>query len=312
MMKLNLNPLGLLLAACVLAAPVQAQTGNAAQGAGDVVEVDGSEQVMTMRIDGELVFDTEGKVIEHRITTPGIEPALLKLAEDELARMRFEPVRIDGKPVNARTFARMTLAARTLDDGKFEVGIDNVLFFKGKLDESGAPKLDPEDGSLKREGKGWTVAERPRNVSYPVGLMRAKIGGAVSVRLLLREDGTVENAFATQSALFNVRGRDKLLDRGRELLEQAAINAIRTWRFDPPGKRGDPGDPEWRSGNLSVFFYIDSIPGQRAGQWRMEQRSPRRMAAWELARKQPRLVGVSDMEGDEGLVSPDPRIRRVQ
>lgn len=311
MMKLNVMPLGLLLAACVLAAPLQAQTGKPA--APDLVEVGASELVMTMRIDGELVFDTEGKVIEHRITTPNIQPALARFADDELARMRFEPVLIDGKPVNARTFARMTLAARTLDDGKYEVGIDNVLFFKGKFDASGAPRLDTEDDRSDRLlGAGWTIAKRPRDISYPIGLMHANIGGAVTVRVLLREDGTVENAFATQSALFNVRGKDKVLDRGRELLEQATLSAIRTWRFNPPAKRGAPDDPEWRSGNIPVFFYMDSTPSQRAGRWRSEQRGPRRMAAWEAARQQKRLVGVSDMEGDEGMVSPDPRIKRVQ
>lgn len=312
MMEANRISPRLLLAACMLALPVQAQVAAPASNAGEVVEVGAAEQVMTMRIDGELRFDTEGKVIEHRVITPGITPALRKLAEDEMARMRFEPVRIDGKPMNARTFARMTFAARDLDKGNYEVGVDNVLFFKGKFDSSGAPKYDAEDWRKTREGDGWTISRRGRQPAYPQGLMRANIGGAVSLRLLLREDGTVENAFATQSALFNVRGRDKVLDRGRELLEQSAITAVRTWRFSPPAKRGDANDPEWRSGDISVFFYMDSTPSQRAGQWRVEQRGPRRMAAWEASRQQTRLVGVSDMEGDEGMMSPDPRIKRVQ
>ncbi len=300
-----------LLAGCLAMLPVHAQDVKPASAGAGVVEVGASEVVMTMRVDGELVFDTEGRVIEHKVITPGIQQELLKLANDEMARMRFEPVRVDGRPANGRTFARMTLLGREREGGRFEVGIEQVLFFKGKFHGSGAPNLDAGDRRNDKAAGGWALASGATRLRYPIDMMRSGVSGAVTVRVLMHGNGSVEDAFVTQSAMFNVRGRERELDAGRKSLEQMVLSAVRTWRFKPPAKPGSPDDPEWRTATIPVFFQIDASGSERAGKWRMERRGPRRMATWE-ARSGQGLVGVSDMEGDEGMVSPDPDIKRVQ
>ena len=305
-MSMKLKPVWLSMA---LACAWWSTPSTAQEPVGDAVEVAAPESVMTMRVDGEVVFDTQGKVIEYKVITPDLEAGVHRFASEQLGAMRFEPVSIDGKLVNARTFARMTLLARPLENGNFEVGMESVHFFKGKFDASGAPKMDPSEDD-NRIGE-WTVASRGRNPGYPIGLMKAGISGAVAVRLLLREDGTVEDAFITQSALFNVRGRDATLDKARALFERESIKALKQWRFKPPAGKPDPGNLEWRSGDIAVFFTMIDYNQNTSGQWRREARGPKRVASWEAQRDPRLLVGISAMNGDDGMMSPDLRIRRL-
>lgn len=285
---------------------------NAQTPAAQAVQVADSESALTMRIDGELTFDTQGVVTSHKVLTESLKPAMVDLAEQEMARMRFNPVVIDGRPVNARTFVRMTVVARERADGGFEVAIENARFFDGSFNADGTPNIKTRtDVSKEISRDSWSVAKRRRMPYYPTGLMRAGVDGAVAIRLLMRPDGTVENAFVTQSALFNIKGRDTTLDKARGLFERTALDAIRTWTFNPPEKPGAADDPEWRSGDIMVQFTVRDGPMNKPGVWRLEQRGARRVAEWEARRDQRLLVGVSDMAGDEGVMSVDPRIRLV-
>ena len=274
------------------------------------VQVADSELAITMRVDGELTFDTQGNVISHKVTTPDLKQGIIDLADKEMAQMKFKPVVIDGRPVNARTFVRMTLVARGLDEGKYEVSIEKSLFFDGSFGADGIPNRKPRTEADRQYARdNWTVAKRKRMPGYPMGLMRAGVDGAVAIRLLMRPDGTVENAFVTQSALFNIKGRDKTLDKARGLFERMALDAIRTWTFNPPEKSGAVDDPEWRSGDIMVQFTVRDDAMNKPGVWRLEQRGVRKVAEWEARRDQRLLVGVSVMTGDEDVMSPDPRIR---
>lgn len=253
-----------LLAAMGWAGPVMAQSGSA--GTNDAVEVTDAESVLTMRVDGEVVFDTQGRVIEHKVLTPKLTDDLRQFADKQLATMRFEPVKIDARPVNARTFARMTLVARPQDNGGYAIEMESVRFFKGQFSADGAPKADPADvEKAKLERSTWTVASQTRKPGYPRGLMRAGVSGAVVLRLLLREDGTVENAFVTQSALFNVRGRDKLLGQARGLFEKEALRTAGSG-YSPRQRRKGPRTTWNGAAAISRF----SLPWKTTAQKRLE------------------------------------------
>ena len=296
----------MLLACALCAQPSVAQTsGNAA-----AIEVADAESVMSMRVDGELVFDTTGKVIQHKVITEGLTDEVRDFADARMAQMHFEPVKIDGRLVNARTFTRMTLLARPKDNGNFSIEMESAHFFDGNFSANGAPKEDAE--AKRARAGGWTLATKRTGLSYPVGLARSNVSGAVAVRVLLREDGSVEDAFVTQSALFNVRGRDKALDRARALFEKESLRAVRTWKFNPPANKGDPNDLEWRSGDMGIFFTMDGFKNHKAGQWRQEARGPQRVASWELTRDGGLVVGISAMDSENSdWVAPDTRIKRV-
>jgi len=74
------------------------------------------------------------------------------------------------------------------------------------------------------------VVERPRKIVdvapvYPPVAIQAQIAGAVILEAVIAEDGTV---------------RDLKVLRGKPLLDQAAIDAVRQWRFTPTRLGGVP------------------------------------------------------------------------
>ena len=85
-MSMKLKPVWLSMA---LACAWWSTPSTAQEPVGDAVEVAASESVLTMRVDGEVVFDTQGKVIEHKVITPDLEEGVRRFASEQLAAMRF-------------------------------------------------------------------------------------------------------------------------------------------------------------------------------------------------------------------------------
>ena len=267
------------------------------------IQVGTAESVRTLRIDGEVIFDTAGKVVEHRILTPGLPDAIRAMGEKTLAGLQFEPVKLDGQPVNARTFARMTYVARQQDaaqgDG-YSVSMEHIRFYDGRLNREGGPAPVAErDARAKHPG----AYERGRPIHYPGALERAGISGAVLLHVLLRPDGTVERVQPYQSAVFDVGGKPALLERARAMFENEAKRAVAGWRFAPPERPEDAVDDSWRIGAIPVLFAMEdrrSLDG--AGKWRIESRGARHVPSWGVSLDRGTLVGVSDLDGSEGLL----------
>lgn len=291
MMKLNLNPLGLLLAACVLAAPVQAQTGKKLPQA--AIEVGKPESVMSMRVDGELLISPEGEVREHRITTE-VPSGIKAMIDKSIAGWRFEPITDDaGKPVLAKTFMRLTLVAREADGDDYTVTLENVRFHDGK---------EPDYRGAARE-RGIDVEVRPRP-NYPPLLLGNGVNGSALVHVLFDTDGKVQDAIVVQSAIFNVRGQSDVLAQAVAEMEKESLRAVRRMRVKF-GPQIDLADDENRSGYLTINYWTqgksnDDDDFRKPGKWRQEQRGPLRAAVWlgDAGR-----VGISDVDGTENLMS---------
>ena len=61
--------------------------------------------------------------------------------------------------------------------------------------------------------------------------MQAGVEGIVLLSLRLHPDGSVAEAFASQSSLLNVKGRPEILDRGRMMLEPQCLHGGGRWKF---------------------------------------------------------------------------------
>ena len=237
--------MGMLKAAvlALLLACAGAQAGDwlAVQAAG--------ESVMTMRVDGDLLIDTEGRVKEYSLRT-ALDPKLRQMLDKAIPAWRLVPITQGGKPVNARTPMRITLAASEVAGG-VEVRIDNVVFAPLTDEDRQAAWADKraafESGhAIEPLGE---PAQAPVLISartmhppgYPIGLMRAGVEGVVLLNLRLNPDGTVAEVFAAQSSLLNVKGGSEILDKARALLERESKRAARRWTFtietrDPPSQ----------------------------------------------------------------------------
>jgi TonB family protein len=75
---------------------------------------------------------------------------------------------------------------------------------------------------------GIPVVVRSIHAAYTSDALKARVQGKVTVRAVVREDGTVGDAVVTKS-LDAVHG-----------LDDAAVNAAKLWRFQPVLKNGVP------------------------------------------------------------------------
>ena len=182
------------------------------------------ESVLTMRVDGELTIGTEGQVLSYKIRSK-LAPTLQAMLDKSIPRWQLTPVRQGGKPVNAKTPMRITLAATQIPQG-YEVRIDNVVFTPISKEDYEAKIAAAR--AIREGGEAITVGDAPpsqpvvfdskRMLSpprYPVGLMRAGVSGAVLLHLRLNPDGTVADVVASQSSLFDIKGASGILDKAR-------------------------------------------------------------------------------------------------
>jgi len=252
--------------------------------------------VLTMRVDGDLAIDETGHVLDYKVVTP-VKSELQNLLESSVRKWTFRPVMADGKPVRAKTGMRITLAAKPAGNG-YKVSIDNVIF--GATSE-GRPEHDEEHARQivrSSDGKPAIVAKRMTGISYPSGLMRAGVEGAVLLSLKLDTSGNVEDAMAIQSSLYDVRGRPDVLDQARELFERSALVPARRWKFEVTPGKGTPGVDDLTVVIPVVFIMPGKGAPNVAGEWRVELRSQKRIAPW-LVGMPTQDIGISDLDTND-------------
>ncbi len=104
------------------------------------------------------------------------------------------------------------------------------------------PPAPPEPNLPKRIGPDGIQPQIIRQIEpvYPVTAIRARIDGYVILEVVVRKDGTV--------------GRIKVLSSKHAILENAALEAVRKWRFQPGSIRGEPVDALM---SLTVTFTLN-------------------------------------------------------
>lgn len=144
-------------------------------------------------------LDAQGRVGEV-VLHGELHPRVAALLREDIARWRFEPARVDGRPVSSVTHLQIGLRARPLADGSFGLEVASVQ--NGvRLVEVGA-------------------------MSYPAGAMRRNQQGTVEVVATVHPDGRVE--------VHETRG-----DAPRAL-HAAASRMLRSSRFEPEQIDGRP------------------------------------------------------------------------
>lgn len=299
MHMLKMGMLALLLAT----AGAQATDRLAVQAAG--------ESVMTMRVDGDLLIDTEGRVKEYSLRT-AIDPKLRQMLDQAIPTWRLVPVTQGGTPVNAKTPMRIVLAAREVPAG-YEVRLDNVVFAPLTKEDHEAAKAS--ELAARERGESISIAgEQPRQPvfiaskdlrppGYPMGLMKADVEGTVLLSLRLNPDGTVAEVTATQSSLLNVKGGSAVLDKARALLEKECIRAAMRWTYTVDAVHPELLEAEDLTVRVPIDFRMgqDRDAGKLDGAWRYEFRGPNLPVPWLLGKDGNQIVGVSDLNGSEQM-----------
>ncbi|MBW8823432.1 MAG: hypothetical protein JF567_04220 [Xanthomonadales bacterium] len=250
-----------------------------------------TETVMTMRIRGDLTFGPDGMVKEHHIATR-LDPDVAKNVGKIIANWKFQPYLQDGVAVNAKTYFQLTLAARPNTTG-YDISVDNRRFSDQRYlseDELGKQESDHSKCVMN------CIVSQPRLPGYPMGLSMANVSGAVMVHLYLNPDGSVADAVIAQSALYNIRGRDKLLDDARKLLERDVLRFARGLKMAPASGSPLVGDNHLVGALPIIFNAREGVRIDNDGKWRLEQRGARNIAPW-FVNDPDRWIGVSDAAG---------------
>ncbi|SIQ37748.1 hypothetical protein [Solilutibacter tolerans] len=294
-------PLAMLMLALSAMSVGQDAMAQAAKPVTNGVELTKSESVLSMRVDGEMVVSPDGRVTEHRITTE-LPAEVLSLIDKNMAAWRFEPVKDQlGNPTHAKTYMRLTVVARKQGDGNYSALVENARFHDGE----GRRGKSKSDKHALIDGKsGVRLVSKPR-IDYPPLMLGNDVNGAALAQLLIAPDGSVEDVVIVQSALFNAKGDADILDKARAEMERNVLKAMKRTRYTfAPGT--DLSEIRNRLGVIPVFFQMvgkknDTDAGRRAGQWRIEERGPRRAPLWEVKEGIER-VGISDVTGVEGFL----------
>lgn len=273
------------LCAVLLASPLHAGPAQPAAAIESLRVTDAS---------GELVIAPDGTVVSVELKTPNLPDALRNSLLAAAQAWRFSPIRIDGKPTEARTGFRMSLAARPEGD-RLKVRMEAVNFAN-----------PPEAGAIVPDGEMAPITGKvlvpPK---YPNEQMMRGVSGSVLVAILVGADGKAEQVHAVQSQVydFDKDRSDKATARAIKAFEASALAAVKQWRFGVPPERAGAA-PEKRTSTVTMVFTVD-LHDSRPGYWTPVRRGARHPAPWlPSERTQHLAMGAMGGGGPADLDSP--------
>jgi TonB family protein len=176
--------------------------------------------------------------------------------------------------------------------------VDNVVF---SVDKRGGTKA----GYRIETPSASIVLKSMRPPRYPADLMRAGISGTVLVAFRIGLDGRVAEAATVQSMLFDVRGRDRVMQQIVRQFEMVAVGAVKGWTFEVASK-ATPSSREMTQ-YVPIEFLMQGVAGDpKPGLWRTVVRSAAKAPAW-LPPAGRATVGVADLAGGR-MLTPDARV----
>jgi hypothetical protein len=268
-----------LLAALLATAPV----ASAALAPSDI-----EAPVLVTRVDCHVVIDKTGRIAEYTSGTALPAPLAERVREMVMA-VRFVPVEVDGKIVNAATDMRVSLTATALDDGGIRMALDNLSF----------PKAEAAPKAAFNEAHGG----RKLPPMYPREALRVGANADVLAVLHFGPDGSVIDAAVQQSALVHTRARPADAARVLALFEKSTLQVLRQWKVDPAGMPEDSRVGDGFVSYIPVSYRLvnrDKAPVEtRPGDWTLETRTTRRVPAWVPGADHAPQPGVSDLADGE-------------
>lgn len=253
----------------------------------------------SMEVSGRITIERDGSVSGWELDQPGKLPLdVVELVEESLPSWRFEPVLVDGAPVRGSARMRLHLQARPLPDGGYGALIGDAQFGRAALtwEERKARGLD-EDAEVDTSVVTSLQLTPPE---YPEQALRENFRGTVHLAVRVNRAGGVDDAVAEQVNLrkFSTTGR---MDRMRDLLGRAAVEAARGWTFRTP-TTGELAEQAFWTVRITVDYAVHapkSNPfrgvvayGDRVveyGQWQPHVAGPRNPVLWEEGPVQDRI-----------------------
>ncbi len=267
----------------------------------------------TMLVTGRITIERDGSVLawelDYRRRLP---PEVAALVDEDLPGWRFEPVVVDGQAVRGTARMRLLLKAVPLPDGDFGAAIVAARFGREAVEED-------EGDAGRSDTRGDTsvvTAIKVKPPPYAVHVASGKAAGRVYLVLRIDRQGAVDAAMVQQVNLYTPAAPARM-ERMREVLAAASLEAARSWQFQPP-TTGDLVDrPYWtvrvpinfqRPVRLLSYVDIQDHANYFVGRWDVYVPGPVTPIPWEIdpaeARRLPHALasGTIDTDGARDFV----------
>jgi hypothetical protein len=217
----------------------------------------------SMLVTGKIQVDTAGKVtgytLDHQDKLPS---GVVRLLDQAVPNWTFEPVLMDGRPVNASTDMSIRVVAKKDSEETYSIGIRGASFG----DNGTRPEEQPQAKDLSPP-------------DYPEVAVRAGVTGTVYLLLRVGRDGQVSDAIAEQTNL-GVVASERVMDGWRRRLEDVSIRRSREWKFVPPSQ-GESADEAFWVVRVPVVYSLGRPSKEpRYGVWESYIPGPRHSSPW--------------------------------
>jgi hypothetical protein len=204
------------------------------------------EEVMTMRVEGEIAVDAAGHVTAHRIATKVPDSVRARL-DKAIPAWNFHPVPTPEGATDVRTNMELTLAATKQGDG-FVIRLEDAVFGHG---------IEERRGRVTTR----TFSRSPYTETDAI----------VRVAAQADETGRATKTEFVRCTLLNAGGdaEEKALMCRR--LEGLSVEAVALSRFQ---------HDEAATWEVWMYFTPQGPLDERAGKWRVESRTPEHAVSW--------------------------------
>lgn len=216
----------------------------------------------SMLVTGTIEIKPDGTVAVSQVDQPDRLPeGIAVFVQDQVAGWRFEPVLVDGKPVQARTKMSVRLIAKNLREGQATVSIRSATF--------GDYQALPEAERI--------TSKKMAPPGYPMQAAERGVQGTVYLLLRVERDGSVGEVVTEQVNLKIIAGEAQM-EQFRGLFARASTAAAKRWAFKPPTVGEAAEQPHWIV-RVPVDFAFHGTE-VKYGRWEAYVPGPRQSVAW--------------------------------
>lgn len=216
-----------------------------------------------MLVTGWIEVMPDGSVHTYSIDqSEKIPVAITDLIQKNVPKWQFKLD--DHDNVIRRARMNIRILAKRVDDQHDSIAISGASF--GEADPHPTDHI--------------TYKNRPP-LHYPRDAVDARIGGTVFLYVRIGRDGGVQN-IAVEQVNLDAYGSEAQMRHYRKVFGENALNAIKSWTFNPPTTGKHVMDPYW-DGVIPVSFNINVIGAPKTdtyGKWEAYIPGPRETIPW--------------------------------
>jgi len=225
----------------------------------------------SMRVTGQVVIAPDGQLVSYALTRPdALPPEVRELVSRYLPAAVFEVTTASGKPETVTADMSLHVVARQSGDGGSTISIEGSQF------------EDPDTPDYIK-----SIDLSPPH--YPMAAANNGYAGAVYLVLMLKPDGSVEEAHVEQVNMTVIASPPRL-EAGRRMLAKAALAKARQWRFEISPTR--PATDGVAAVRVPVDFILEDQPADIYGKWQVYVPGPRQRAPWDLGSGNEQALGA--------------------